>query len=92
MTESVHRSENLVVTRGSGAELHFELRFPTSVARGVADATCPRCGGLGDPERWEIEGPEMRGNTVWLQCAAPRCAGRSRWTRSIEFGDWEETE
>jgi hypothetical protein len=88
--KTLHRSQNLVIARADGTtDLTFEVRFPTSVARGTLDAACPRCGGHGIPEQWEIEGPESKHNPVWLRCEAECKERDTRWTKGAEFdGDW----
>lgn len=90
MNETLHRSENLIISRaGSGNRLSVEIRFPTSSARGVVDASCPRCGRVGKPEQWEIEGPDGRTNTVWLGCPPDyECERETRWSRQVAFDGW----
>ncbi len=87
MNQTLHRSDNLLMTRSAGAStVQVELRFPTSMSKGEFDSACPRCGLPGKPEQWEIEGPDGRSNTVWLGCTAD-CGNQrdSRWSRSVEF-------
>ncbi len=91
MSQTVHRSENLIIQRESGStELSIELRFPSAIARGKAEGSCPRCGSPGHPEQWEVDGPEGTRNTVWLSCLAESCGQDFRWTRPVSFGDWHE--
>lgn len=98
MRQNIHRSENLFITlTEDGKQLDFEIRFSTSYAKGRCDATCPRCHAPVAPARWEIEGPEGMGNTVWFTCSTPLdgtegCKGL-RWTRRVDFNDgWVEME
>lgn len=99
MKKTVHRSDNLFITLlESQKELEFEIRFSTSSARGRCDALCPRCLNPVSPNRWEIEGPEGMGNTVWFACektlnGAEACNDDLRWTRRVDFLDgWVEHE
>lgn len=92
MNETLHRSENLILFRASGqTEVQVEIRFPTTSARGVFDSACPRCGSPGQPEQWEIEGPDGRTNTVWLKCdPANGCTRETRWSRQVTFSGWSD--
>lgn len=99
MKQNIYRSENLLLTFvESTGELEFEIRFSTSYARGRCDARCPRCNHSVSPSRWEIEGPDAMGNTVWFACVetldgGEPCNGELRWTRSVDFGEgWVELE
>lgn len=98
MRQNIHRSENLFITlTEDGTQLEFEIRFSTSYAKGRCDATCPRCRNPIAPSRWEIEGPDALGNTVWFVCSKPLNGadgcGELRWTRRVEFNDgWVEME
>ena len=97
MKKNIYRSENVLVTFVDAQnELEFEIRFSTSHARGRCDALCPRCSNPVAPSRWEIEGPDSLGNTVWFACeetlnGAEPCRGELRWTRRVDFSDgWVE--
>lgn len=97
MKKNVHRSDNLLISLAEdGKTLEVEIRFSMSSARGRCDATCPRCGNPIPPTRWELEGPDGAGNTVWFECARPlndkpRCESDISWTRRVEFADgWTE--
>lgn len=93
VTETLHRSDNLLMTREPGStEIDVEIRFPTSLARGSAESGCPRCGKPGKPEQWEIEGPDGRLNTIWLGCDCESTTERdTRWSRSVTFrGGWTD--
>lgn len=99
MKQNVYRSDNLLITLlENEKELEFEIRFSTSYARGRCDALCPRCFNPVSPSRWEIEGPDAMGNTVWFACAetlngTEACRGELRWTRRVDFNDgWVELE
>lgn len=99
MKQNVHRSDNLLISLSDdGKELEFEIRFSMSYARGRCDATCPRCHAPVAPSRWEIEGPEALGNTVWFVCrdtlsGTPACetgpdgTDELRWTRRVDFSE-----
>jgi len=90
MSTTLHRSENLTLTR-NGATVTVDLRFPNSFARGTVDVTCPKCGMIGTPEQWELEGPDSRGNSMWIRCG-DGCADRgTRWLRTVSFDAWVET-
>lgn len=97
MKKNVYRSENLLITLTENQkELEFEIRFSTSYARGRCDALCPRCMSPVAPSRWEIEGPDGMGNTVWFACEETLdlkepCKDDLRWTRRVDFLDgWVE--
>ena len=98
MRQNIYRSENLLITLCEDErQLEFEIRFSTSYARGRCDATCPRCHKPVSPSRWEIEGPEGLGNTVWFTCGSSSQGGAGcddlRWTRRVDFPDgWVDTE
>jgi hypothetical protein len=97
MKPALHRSENLTILRGREPRtLEVEIRFSHSLARGTCDSTCPRCGRLGNPSHWELEGPDGTGNTMWLVCRDPETCGRNdgpgtSWTQSVTFAKgWED--
>lgn len=97
MKKSLHRSDNLLISLMEDEKtLEVEIRFSMSSARGRCDATCPRCGNPVAPTRWELEGPDGAGNTVWFECKRPLngaegCGGELSWTRRVEFADgWIE--
>lgn len=92
MSETLHRSENLIIANPDGStQLTVEIRFPSSSVRGTVEASCPRCGKVGKPEQWEIEGPEGRTNTMWLGCRPDyHCERETRWSRQVAFGDWSD--
>ncbi|TVQ98410.1 MAG: hypothetical protein EA398_13250 [Deltaproteobacteria bacterium] len=96
MKRTLHRSENLLIAALKD-QIEFEIRFSTSAARGTCDARCPRCGEPGEPAHWELEGPDTRGNTVWMNCArATGCPGNEdggfTWTQPVVFEPWVEKE
>ncbi len=90
--ETLHRSQNLIISRlNDSTEVNVEIRFSTSIAKGLFDSKCPRCGESGTPEQWEFEGPESSHNTIWLKCNAGCLDRETRWTRRAEFDDsWTE--
>lgn len=94
MRKSIHRSENLSITYvESDQELEFEVRFPSSSAKGRCDALCPRCRNPVTPIRWEVVGPDGGGNVAWFACKetlndTPPCGGSVNWVRNITFQDW----
>lgn len=96
MKQHLHRSENLLISLlDNGEEIEFEVRFSDSYARGTCDALCPRCGHPVAPQRWEIEGPDSTGNTVWFACTntvdnSEPCGEDVSWTRRVSFHDWIE--
>lgn len=97
MKTTLHRSENLIILRAEdGQRLEVEIRFSTSVARGGCDGKCPRCGAPGRPGHWELEGPDGRGNTMFLSCndegACRYPDDRTfNWTQEVVFPDgWVE--
>lgn len=93
MSETLHRSENLIISiPDGGTRLLVEIRFPTTSARGWVDAACPRCGNRGKPEQWEIEGPDARTNTMWLTCTPDNgCTRETRWSRQVSFAEgWSD--
>lgn len=97
MIEVMHRSENLVIRRLDDRSIDVEIRFASSSARGTAEGKCPRCGGAGRPTHWELEGPDTRGNTLWMACdnADGACenddTGALTWAVPVDFADgWEE--
>lgn len=97
MRDTLHRSENLTIARSEdGKRLEFEIRFSSSSARGDADGICPRCGKPGRPTHWEIEGPDGRGNTVWMRCTGEQCVEADEpflWSQTVTFDDgWDERE
>lgn len=97
MRQNLHRSDNLLVSLSDDErQIEFEIRFSTSFARGACEAACPRCGNPVAPHRWELEGPDGAGNTVWFECGkalngAPACDQELVWTRRATFDDgWVE--
>jgi len=99
MKETIHSSENLVIKRMPDTRrLEVTIRFSTSYAKGMVDATCPRCGSFGRPSHWELEGPDGGGNMMWLKCdpdrdCAEENAGDASWTQRVDFSaGWVETE
>lgn len=96
MKRTLHRSENLIIALNE-REVEFEIRFSTSSSRGSSDAVCPRCGAIGEPAHWELEGPDTPGNTVWMNCRRDvECPGAAEggftWTQPVQFASWEEKE
>ncbi|MFT4702580.1 MAG: hypothetical protein ACI81R_000265 [Bradymonadia bacterium] len=91
---TLHRSENLHIYRDDEDPIvQVEIRFSTSSARGIADGACPRCGNLGKPAFWEMEGPDGKQNTVWLNCPQPsECEDEFTWSRTVTFEDWDDQE
>jgi hypothetical protein len=96
LKQHLHRSENLLISLlDNKKEIEFEIRFSDSYSRGTCDALCPRCGNPVAPQRWELEGPDGSGNTVWFVCVDPLngeegCGEELDWTRRVTFQDWIE--
>lgn len=97
MAEVMHRSENLVIRQLDDLSIDVEIRFASSSAKGTAEGRCPRCGGAGRPTHWELEGPDTRGNTLWMACGAEVAAcekdtaGELTWSVPVDFsGGWDE--
>lgn len=92
MRDTLHRSENLHIYRDdSEPEVQVEIRFSESVTHGTCDGTCPRCGALGKPAYWELEGPDGSQNTIWMSCnEGPNCSEDTNWSRTVDFEDWRE--
>ena len=98
MKRTLHRSENLSIALiEESAQLEFEIRFSTSSAKGGCDARCPRCQAIGKPSHWELEGPDSRGNTVWMVCPPDDAACKQevnegfRWSQTVVFPDgWSD--
>lgn len=98
MKEHLHRSDNLLISiLENRKQIEFEVRFSQSYARGTCEAVCPRCQNPVAPSRWELEGPDGSGNTVWFTCSKTlngedSCGDDMSWTRRVTFGDWVEEE
>lgn len=96
MKKHIHRSENLLVSLlENGKDIEFEIRFSDSYSRGTCDALCPRCQNPIAPQRWELEGPDGSGNTVWFSCGETLngkdpCEQEIDWTRRVLFDEWTE--
>ncbi len=97
MKKAIHRSDNLTVSLSKNEKsILFELRFPNSYAQGTCTAACPRCGVPVAPTRWELEGPDGAGNTVWFACGKPldgseACDEDLTWTQRLSFTKgWED--
>lgn len=93
MRQTLHRSENLHIYREpTGSEVYAEIRFSASLTRGTCDGTCPRCGKLGKPAFWELEGPDGNQNTLWMNCDPSGCEEEFTWSRTVRFEEWVDSE
>lgn len=95
--KTLHRSENLHIFRdGDAAPVHVEIRFSESSTLGSCDGVCPRCGALGKPAYWELEGPDGTQNTIWMGCPDGErerndaCDGEFTWSKTVEFAEWRD--